>query len=389
MVARRGAEDDGPDLRRRAAGWSARTSRRWPGSPTPSTSSRAAARRDVARHPARDDVRADRHRQPAGERLPGDQPVRAARPRLLQRRRRADRPRRARRAARWTRRSSSAPRTSTAPAGCASASAPPWSAHSDPASEVAETRAKAAGLLAALRQAGPRPASARTPTCGPRWSGATRPSPASGWTATPTGTAPVAELAGRRVLVVDAEDTFTSMLDHQLRSLGLSVTVRRFDEPYDVRRVRPRRAGPGPRRPARHRPPQDRRTCGRRVRRPAGRAAGRSSRSASATRCSASGSASTCGRRDVPNQGVQQEIDLFGRRERVGFYNTFAARLRRRTRSTSPGSARWRSAGTRDPARCTRCAGRRFASVQFHAESVLTQDGPRILGSMVRTVRRR
>ena len=48
-----------------------------------------------------------------------------------------------------------------APAGCASASAPRWSAHSDPASEVAETRAKAAGLLAALRRrrrAGPRSA---------------------------------------------------------------------------------------------------------------------------------------------------------------------------------------------------------------------------------------
>ena len=30
-------------------------------------------------------------------------------------------------------------------------------------------------------------------------------------------------------------------------------------------------------------------------------------------------------RRDAPNQGVQEEIDLFGRAERVGFYNTFAA----------------------------------------------------------------
>jgi pyridoxamine 5'-phosphate oxidase len=31
-------------------------------------------------------------------------------------------------------------------------------------------------------------------------------------------------------------------------------------------------------------------------------------------------------RRDVPNQGIQREIDLFGSWARVGFYNTFAAR---------------------------------------------------------------
>ena len=40
-----------------------------------------------------DPVRADRHRQPAGERLPGHRRARAGGARLLQRRRRADRPR--------------------------------------------------------------------------------------------------------------------------------------------------------------------------------------------------------------------------------------------------------------------------------------------------------
>src|SRR5207249_7012289 len=39
-------------------------------------------------------------------------------------------------------------------------------------------------------------------------------------------------LVGLSALVVDAEDTFTAMIGHQLRSLGLEVTVRRFDEPY-------------------------------------------------------------------------------------------------------------------------------------------------------------
>ncbi len=41
-----------------------------------------------------------------------------------------------------------------------------------------------------------------------------------------------ADLSGREVLIVDAEDTFTSMIAKQLKSLGLTVTVRGFQEPY-------------------------------------------------------------------------------------------------------------------------------------------------------------
>lgn len=105
--------------------------------------------------------------------------------------------------------------------------------HSDPAAEVAETHAKAAGVLAAL---GVRPA-------------APRPEPA----AAALGSDPRvrAALAARRedlapfwlrmqerppvssghALVVDGEDTFTAMLAHVLRVTGLEVTVRRFDDP--------------------------------------------------------------------------------------------------------------------------------------------------------------
>jgi phenazine biosynthesis protein phzE len=83
-------------------------------------------------------------------------------------------------------------------------------------------------------------------------------------------------------------------------------------------------------------------------------------------------------RRAVPNQGVQREIDLFGRRERVGFYNSFAARS---------ADARFDVAGvgvvelSRDPDTCEVHAlrGPRFVSMQFHPESILTVGGPRIL----------
>ncbi|CAM5292943.1 hypothetical protein SVIOM74S_10104 [Streptomyces violarus] len=39
-------------------------------------------------------------------------------------------------------------------------------------------------------------------------------------------------------------------------------------------------------------------------------------------------------RKEVPYQGAQTEIDLFGRPETVGFYNSFSGALRRRDGGT-------------------------------------------------------
>jgi phenazine biosynthesis protein phzE len=84
----------------------------------------------------------------------------------------------------------------------------------------------------------------------------------------------------------------------------------------------------------------------------------------------------------VPNQGVQREIDLFGRRELVGFYNTFAAH------SAVDGL-------DRDGLRVEVCRDRRtgevhalraptLVSLQFHVESILTEDGVRLGADAVR-----
>ncbi len=108
---------------------------------------------------------------------------------------------------------------------------------SDPHSEVAETHAKAAGVLTALgaRQAPERAGSAERP---PRLADdprvraaldARRADLAPFWLRMQT-TAPIAALHGH-ALVIDAEDTFTAMLAHLLRTSGLTVTVRRYDEP--------------------------------------------------------------------------------------------------------------------------------------------------------------
>lgn len=103
---------------------------------------------------------------------------------------------------------------------------------SDPASEVAETHAKAAGVLAALgvRPSRPRGEDTRPRLADdPRVRGALdgrRGSLAPFWLRMQERSE---ELTGH-ALVVDGEDTFTAMLAHVLRSSGLDVTVRRYDE---------------------------------------------------------------------------------------------------------------------------------------------------------------
>ena len=254
--------------------------------------------------------------------------------------------------------------------------------HSDPASEVAETRTKAAGLLAAFDEGGP-PRFRDHPDVRAALHG--RNDTLSGfWLAEDAARPPPRpELSERTVLVVDAEDTFTSMLDHQLRSLGLSVTVRRFDEPHTFGDYDFVVMGPGPGDP-----------------RDTGHHKISHLRSAIDTLLAARrpflavclshqvlslrlGLALV--RRDVPNQGVQREIDLFGVRERVGFYNTFAANSPvDRVDRESVGSVEVCREAESGEVHALR--GPFFSSMQFHAESVLTSAGVRIIGTVISDV---
>ncbi|QDY75180.1 anthranilate synthase family protein [Streptomyces qinzhouensis] len=249
--------------------------------------------------------------------------------------------------------------------------------HSHPASEAAETRAKAAALVAALR-GGRRERFADHPSVR-RALGLRNDSLAGYWLSDAAARATARpELAGRSVLVVDAEDTFTSMLEQQLRSLGLRVTVRRFDEEYAFEGHDLVVLGPGPGDPRETADPRmghlhlavDRLLGERRPflavclsHQVLGLRLGLPLR-----------------RRAVPNQGVQKEIDLFGAVEHVGFYNTFAL-VGEDEEFTADGVGRVRVG--RDPAtgEVHALRGPGFASTQFHPESVLTQDGPRIVGT--------
>ncbi|MDT6985778.1 anthranilate synthase family protein [Streptomyces lusitanus] len=254
--------------------------------------------------------------------------------------------------------------------------------HSDPASEVAETRAKAAGLL-----------SAWTPDGGARFAGhplvraalARRNARiADFWLRDAPGRRWRTEgVAGRKALMLDAEDSFTAMMAQQLTALGLDVTVRRCDEAYDVDDADLVVLGPGPGDPrARHDPRIA--ALGRAVdvllarRRPF--LAVCLSHQVLSLRLGLEVAA-----RPVPHQGVQREIDLFGRTERIGFYNSYAARSAE-DKIDPPGVGPVEVSRDRITQEVHALRAERFASMQFHAESVFTVDGPRIVAEALRGV---
>ncbi|OKI05193.1 anthranilate synthase [Streptomyces sp. CB02923] len=265
---------------------------------------------------------------------------------------------------------------------------------SDPHGEVAETHAKAAGVLTAL---GVRPAPDRTEESAgrPRLADdprvraaldARRADLAPFWLRMQS-TAPTAALSGH-ALVIDAEDTFTAMLAHLLRTSGLTVTVRRYDEPGLREAAAAHRGpvvlGPGPGDPS---DAADPKMCLLRV------------LTAELVRDHRHGLLGVClgheliaaelgleiVRKEVPFQGAQEHIDFFGRPETVGFYNTFTARC---DEAAAAELAMHRVELSRDAGtgEVHALRGPGFAGVQFHPESVLTLDGAAITAQLLAAV---
>ncbi|MFE4914335.1 anthranilate synthase family protein [Streptomyces sp. NPDC056652] len=279
--------------------------------------------------------------------------------------------------------------------------------HSDPLSEAAETTAKAAGLLSALegvRQERAEPAvreerAVREEPAGRARFGdhpavrsalESRNEDLAGFWLAGDGAPreqrkPVPGLAGRSVLVIDAEDTFTAMIAHQLRSLGTRVTARRFDEPYSLDAHDLVVMGPGPGDPNDTGDPRiahlhtaigtllarrlpflgvclSHQVLSRRL-------------GLEVVRC------------EVCNQGTRREIDLFGTHVLAGFYNAFAARCGQDAfhhPEFGPVEVS-RDAGSGE---VHALRGPRFVSMQFHAESVLTRDGRHIWATHMEEVLR-
>ncbi|MER7535256.1 anthranilate synthase family protein [Streptomyces sp. NPDC097704] len=261
--------------------------------------------------------------------------------------------------------------------------------HSDPEGEVAETHAKAAGVLTALGVREGRPVDASAPVP-PRL--ADDPRVRAALDARRADLAPFwlkmqarsAELSGH-ALVIDAEDTFTAMLAHVLRSSGLDVSVLRYDEPglreLALAHEGPVVLGPGPGNPSDAADPKMRFLRG---------------LTAELVRDHRHGLLGVClgheliaaelgldiVRKRTPFQGAQLRIDLFGQQRTVGFYNSFTARCDDRT-ATELALHRIEVSRDAETGEVHALRGPGFAGVQFHPESVLTTDGAALTASLL------
>jgi phenazine biosynthesis protein phzE len=198
------------------------------------------------------------------------------------------------------------------------------------------------------------------------------------WLSDQAGVAPQPALVGKRVVVLDGEDDFVKMLAHVFSVLGMSTDVVRHDayvdgalDGYDLVVL-----GPGP---------GDPRDSG---------DAKIAVFDAAVARLVADEQPflAVClghqvlsrnigldlGYKDIVFQGTQSQLTVLGRDETVGFYNTFVARV---PASGLPDGLTVEA--DPDSGDIHLVAGPHYRGIQFHAESILTQNGFGILRDLV------
>ena len=179
--------------------------------------------------------------------------------------------------------------------------------------------------------------------------------------------------------MVDAEDRFTTMLAHQLRHLGLDVTITPWHAITDEEIVGAELlvCGPGPGDP---RGVENPRIARMRdlvtMRRATGRPLLAVCLSHQILADSLGIELAPLAR---PHQGVQLRVDVFGEPASIGFYNTFTATVP--TGTSRVGEAE--VSADRESGAVYALRGPGFASVQGHLESILSRDGLRTLERLV------
>ena len=257
---------------------------------------------------------------------------------------------------------------------------------SDPAYEVAETHAKAGGILSAFGLVPPAPhpdvnlaelvsdedvllaLNARNRRL------------SRFWLTDQAGAPPDPSLKGKSVVILDGEDDFVNMLRHVLGVLGMTSTVVRHDEyadgdldGHDLVIV-----GPGPGDP---RDADDPKTAIFR------RAVDRLLDQETPFLAVCLGHQALCYRlgiplafKDIVFQGTQSPVSIAGRTERVGFYNTFVGRVG--DGDPLPEGVAVEADPLTGDVHVVR--GPHYRGIQFHAESILTEHGYDLIHDLVR-----
>jgi len=252
-------------------------------------------------------------------------------------------------------------------------------------SEVAETHAKAGGILSAFGLVDPADAPAY------RVDDLTRDEDvlialnsrnrrlSTFWLTDQGGSAPDPRLAGKRVVILDGEDDFVNMLRHLLGVLGMTSTVVRHEEyvdgaldGYDLVIV-----GPGPGDPRDGDDPKMSRLRA---------AVARLLEQGQPFLAVCLGHQALCHQlgiplayKDIVFQGTQSPVAIDGRTERVGFYNTFVGRVGAGD-ALPQGVSVETDPGTGD---IHLVRGPHYRGIQFHAESILTEHGYDLVHDLV------
>ena len=256
---------------------------------------------------------------------------------------------------------------------------------SDPAYEVAETHAKAGGILSAFGLVPPAP----TPDVNLAELvsdedvllalNARNQRLSRFWLTDQGGSPPDPRLAGKSVVVLDGEDDFVNMLRHVLGVLGMTSEVLRHEDyapgrldGFDLVIV-----GPGPGDP---RDGDDPKMASLRAAVAELIAAGRPFLAVCL------GHQALCHHlgiplayKDIVFQGTQSPVPIGGRTERVGFYNTFVGRLE--DGAAPPEGVEVEADVQTGDIHLVR--GPHYRGIQFHAESILTEHGYDLLHEIV------
>lgn len=246
---------------------------------------------------------------------------------------------------------------------------------SEPDYEVAETHAKAGGILSAFGLA---PGATAAPTDVADLIadedvlialGSRNQRLAKFWLTDQSGADAAPSLQGRKIVILHGEDDFVNMLAHVFSVIGMDSTVVRHEEyaagAFDGADLVV--VGPGPGDPRQHDHPK---IAAYRT------AVGDLLEAEQPFLAVCLGHQVLCdvlgldlAFKDIVFQGTQSRVELDGRTEPVGFYNTFVARAG----DTLPTGVRVQAdAATGD---VHQVEGPHFRGVQFHAESILTENG--------------
>ena len=262
---------------------------------------------------------------------------------------------------------------------------------SQAAYEVAETHAKASGVLGAFGLVPPADVPALDVAALARDEdvlialGSRNQRLSTFWLADQAGADPDPSLRGKHVRILDGEDDFVNMLRHVLGVLGMTSDVVRHDaldidvegcldsfiDGADLVIV-----GPGPGDP---RDGDDPKMATLRA------AVGRLLAREQPFLAVCLGHQALCHHlglslefKDIVFQGTQSPVGIDGRTERVGFYNTFVARV---DGALPPGVSVEADEATGD---VHLVRGPHYRGIQFHAESILTEHGYDLLHDLVR-----